>query len=612
MQFRISIIALICLSFNSLKAQPTIALEPFATGFTYPVDVTNAGDERMFVVERIGYIKITDMLGNVFPNDFLDIHEQVESGYQEQGLLGLAFHPNYATNGYFYVNYIDLDGNTVVSRFTVSATNPDSADTASELIIFTADQPFTNHNGGCIKFGDDGYLYIGLGDGGSAGDPGDRAQNPENKLGKMHRIDVDAATPYAIPDDNPFATATDTLPEIWAIGYRNPWRFSFDKLNGNMWIGDVGQNLHEEIDRELAGSGGHNYGWKCYEGFSEFDTDECEADSTYIFPILDYPHNYSTGGFSISGGFVYRGAEYPGMYGYYLAADYVSGNWWRVNADGGLPWIYSRMDDIQTDISSFGEDMNAEIYCADYDAGIIYHITDACGDFMISTTVTDYQCGVSDGAVDLTVTAGDEPYTYDWTDGSTTEDVSGLTAGMYTVIVTDDSGCERSERVTINEIAPFVVNISVAGNVLTADVGATWQWYLNGIEIPGANAISYTATENGNYSVLATDVNGCSVLSEEINIILTSLYEIENISSMIVFPNPVSENLNLEFMLSGNATPAVITLYDMLGNKMIVKRSNLNNGKNSLEIDVTSFPTGVYYLNLQAEGENINFSLIKN
>lgn len=612
MQYRMSIIALICFSFNSLKAQPTIALEPFATGFTYPVDVTNAGDERMFVVERIGYIKITDMLGNVFPNDFLDIHEQVESGYQEQGLLGLAFHPNYATNGYFYVNYIDLDGNTVVSRFTVSATNADSADIASELIIFTADQPFTNHNGGCIKFGDDGYLYIGLGDGGSAGDPGDRAQNPENKLGKMHRIDVDAATPYAIPDDNPFATATDTLPEIWAIGYRNPWRFSFDKLNGNMWIGDVGQNLHEEIDLELAGSGGHNYGWKCYEGFSEFDTDECEADSTYVFPILDYPHNYSTGGFSISGGFVYRGTEFPGMYGHYLAADYVSGNWWRVNADGGLPWIYSRMDDIQTDISSFGEDMNAEIYCADYDAGIIYHITDACGDFMISTTVTDYQCGVTDGAVDLTVTAGDEPYTYDWTDGSTTEDVSGLTAGMYTVIVTDDSGCERSERVTINEIAPFVVNISVAGNVLTADVGATWQWYLNGIEIPGANAISHTATENGNYSVLATDVNGCSVLSEEMNIILTSLFEIENINSVTLFPNPVSENLNLEFMFSGNATPAVITLYDMLGNKMVVERRNLNNGKNSFEFDVTPFPTGVYYLNLQAQGENVNFSLIKN
>ncbi len=603
---------LFCCYLNVSKAQPTIVLEEFSSGFIFPVDITNAGDERMFVVERIGHIKITDMLGNVFPNDFLDIDDQIESGYQEQGLLGLAFHPDYSINGYFYVNYIDLDGNTVVSRFTVSATDPDSADTASELIIFTADQPFTNHNGGCLKFGADGYLYIGLGDGGSAGDPGDRAQNPENKLGKMHRIDVDAATPYGIPLDNPFATATDTLPEIWAIGYRNPWRYSFDRLTGNMWIGDVGQNLQEEIDYELAGSGGHNYGWKCYEGFSEFDTDECDADSTYVFPVLNYPHNFTTGGFSISGGYVYRGDDYPGMYGYYLSADYVSGNWWRVNADGGLPWIYDRMDDIQTDISSFGEDMNAELYCADYEAGIIYHITDLCGDFMISASATDYYCGVNDGAIDLSVTSGEEPYSYEWSDGSTTEDISGLTAGMYTVVVTDDTGCERSERVTVNEIPAFVVSISVAGNVLTADIGAAWQWYFNGIEIPGANAISYTATENGNYSVLVTDANACTVLSEEINIVLTSLYAIEDISSVILYPNPVNEKLNLEIIYNGNASISYFTLYDILGNKMFVVKRNLNNGKNSFEFDLSQFSTGVFYLNMEAEGENINFSLIKN
>ena len=612
MKCRILIFALILFHINSLKSQPTIALEEFASGFTFPVDVTNAGDERMFVVERIGYIKITDMLGNVFPNDFLDIHDQIESGYQEQGLLGLAFHPDYATNGFFYVNYIDNDGNTVVSRFTVSATDPDSADTASELIIFTADQPFTNHNGGCLKFGSDGYLYIGLGDGGSAGDPGDRAQNPENKLGKMHRIDVDAATPYAIPADNPFATATDTLPEIWAIGYRNPWRFSFDQLNGNMWIGDVGQNVLEEVDYELAGSGGHNYGWKCYEGFSEFNTDECDADSTYVFPVLDYPHNFTTGGFSISGGFVYRGDNYPGMYGYYLCADYVSGNWWRVNADGGLPWIYSRMDDIQTDISSFGEDMNAELYCADYDAGIIYHITDVCGDFMISTSSIDYHCGVEEGSIDLTVTAGEEPYTYDWTDGSITEDISGLLPGMYTVVVTDNSGCERSERVTINEIPAFEVNISVVGNVLTADVGELWQWYLNGVVIPGATAISYTAIENGNYSVMVTDGSECVVFSEEINIVLTSLYEIEGLSSVSLFPNPVNTNINLELMFNGNATVALISLIDILGNKMFEVEHYLHNGKNSFEFDLAKFPSGVYYLNMNVEGENINLSLIKN
>ena len=605
MKCRILIAVLICSFLTPLKAQPTIALVEFSSGFEFPVDITNAGDERMFIVERKGYIKITDMLGNVLPNDFLDIHEQVESGYQEQGLLGLAFHPDYASNGFFYVNYIDLDGNTVVSRFTVSAVNPDSADIASELILFTADQPFTNHNGGCLKFGPDGYLYIGLGDGGSAGDPGNRAQNPENKLGKMHRIDVNGATPYAIPTDNPFATATDTLQEIWAIGYRNPWRFSFDQLTGNMWIGDVGQNLFEEINVEPAGSGGHNYGWKCYEGFSEFDTDDCEADSTYVFPILDYPHNFTTGGFSISGGFVYRGTEYPGMTGYYLSADYVSGNWWRVNADGGLPWIYSRMDDIASSISSFGEDINAEMYCADYDAGIIYHITDACGDFVISTAVTDYACGVNDGAVDLTVTAGEAPYTYDWTDGSETEDISGLLPGMYTVVVMDNTGCERSERVNVNEIPAFVVNISVSGNILTADAGTSWQWYLNGIEIPGAIAVSYTATENGSYSVLATDVNGCSVLSEEMEFVLTAVFEIENLNAVTLFPNPAADMLNIRFLYNGLEKDALISVYDITGSKIAENKFPLQSGENLFQINLKTLQSGMYNLNLKVGNDNL-------
>ncbi len=595
----------------SMKAQPAIALESFATGFTFPVDVENAGDERVFVVERLGYIKITDLLGNVFPDNFLDIHTLVQSGYQEQGLLGLAFHPNYAENGFFYVNYTDISGNTVISRFTVDLINPNLADPASELVLFTADQPFTNHNGGCVKFGADGYLYFGLGDGGSAGDPGSRAQNPMNKLGKMHRIDVDGATPYAIPDDNPFATATDTLKEIWAIGYRNPWRFSFDKFTGNMWVGDVGQNLHEEIDFENAGSGGHNYGWKCYEGFSEFNLASCDEDTSYVFPILDYPHNFTTGGFSITGGFVYRGSLYPGMFGYYISADYVSGNWWRVNADGGLPWIYDRMDDIATDISAYGVDVNGELYCADYNAGIIYHITDACGDFVLSSEVTDYYCAVSEGAVDLTVTAGEAPYSFSWSNGEETEDLTNLSEGMYTVVVTDNTGCERSIRVTIENIPAFDLNISVLDNVLTADAGISWQWYLDGAAIAGATDISYTALITGNYYVVATDINDCSVQSEEVTINILDINTWDAINQILIYPNPIQDIINIQIDYNGIPQSVEVSIKDIVGNTILQKTENFIPGNNNLSYTLPQLASGIYVLNIINNNQVLSRNFVK-
>ena len=286
--------------------------------FSSGLDLQNSGDgtNRIFVVERNGIIK-------VFPNDrnvsstttFLDITDRVTSG-GETGLLGLAFHPDYLNNGYFYVNYTAPSPlRTIISRFNVSASNPDSADKNSEQIILTYNQPYSNHNGGCVAFGPDGYLYIAAGDGGSGGDPDNYAQNIGSLLGKIIRIDIDspqAPLNYGIPADNPFVDSTNVniRKEIFAWGMRNPWRFSFDSVTGKLWCGDVGQNTWEEVD---IIENGKNYGWRCYEGNHDYNLIGCNG--TYEFPIWEYSHSL---GYSITGGYVYRGQNVPELYGKYI------------------------------------------------------------------------------------------------------------------------------------------------------------------------------------------------------------------------------------------------------------------------------------------------------
>lgn len=274
-----------------LAAQPKIQLQNFATGFDLPLDITHCGDSRLFVTERDGVIWVLDSLGNRL-DTFLNIDPRVNSGQNEQGLLGLAFHPNYAENGFFFVNYTKNNGGTTrIARFSVKPNNPNEADPNSELMILEQSQPYWNHNGGCIKFGPDGYLYTSIGDGGSGNDPHNNGQNKKTFLGKILRIDVNnsnASEPYVVPADNPFVGNSDYFPEIWSLGWRNPWRFSFDRLTGDMWIGDVGQNLWEEVDFELAGAGGLNYGWRCYEGTHDFNLNGCQAASNYVMPFFEY------------------------------------------------------------------------------------------------------------------------------------------------------------------------------------------------------------------------------------------------------------------------------------------------------------------------------------
>ncbi len=366
---------LFVLSFCLLEVngQSTNNLELFASGITDPVCIANAGDSRLFIVSQPGYIYIIDETGNVNPTPFLDIHNKVQYG-GEQGLLGVAFHPAYNENGYFYVNYIGNGDSTHISRFNVSSSNPDLAESSSEMKLLTLYQPFTNHNGGDLNFGPDGYLYFGLGDGGSGGDPGNRAQNLLQYLGKLHRIDVDQGNPYAIPVTNPFYNNPSALGEIWAYGLRNPWRFSFDRLTGDLWIADVGQNLYEEIDfQPSSDSGGENYGWRCYEANTPYNTDGCGSSENYTFPIYAYSH---TMGCSVTGGYVYRGSLYPAFYGHYFFADYCSDRIWTIHNDNG-EWVTEDFGQFTgNNFSTFGENFQGELFVAGLTSGNIYRVTD--------------------------------------------------------------------------------------------------------------------------------------------------------------------------------------------------------------------------------------------
>ncbi len=333
---------------------------PLVDGLSSPVGIAHAGDgsHRLFVIEQRGTIRIIQA-GVLLPEPFLDIQGRVVDRGNEQGLLGLAFHPHYAANGRFFVNYTGSGGDTVISRFQVS-TDPNLADPESEAVLIRIPQPYGNHNGGHLAFGPDGLLYIGTGDGGSAGDPEGNAQNPFSLLGKMLRLDVDYSQPYAIPAGNPYVNGGGLL-EIWALGLRNPWRYSFDRLTGELFIGDVGQNLWEEIDYlPPSHSGGANFGWDFWEGSHPFEGDPPES-LLPVFPIWEYDH---ASGCSVTGGVVYRGA-FPAWNGVYLYGDFCSGLIWGLLRDQAGAWQNQLLFETGAQITTFGEDEAGEVYFAD-------------------------------------------------------------------------------------------------------------------------------------------------------------------------------------------------------------------------------------------------------
>jgi len=348
-------------------------LTPLVSNLRQPVFLADAGDgsNRLFILEQSGRIRVLQE-GNLQSEAFLDLSSKV-SCCGERGLLGLAFHPDYKNNGLFYVNYTNTSGDTVVARYKVSP-NPNRADANSAQVLLTIDQPFPNHNGGMLAFGPDGYLYIGMGDGGSGGDPNNNGQNLNTLLSKILRIDVNKSEngkPYAIPKDNPFVGRQGARPEIWSYGWRNPWRFSFDRQTGDLWVGDVGQNLWEEIDFEAAKSpGGKNYGWRLMEGTHCYNPQSGCNNGSLVLPLLEYGHDQ---GCSVTGGYRYRGNAVASLKGTYLYGDYCSGRIWSASEKDGK-WTTKELLKTELRISSFAEDAEGELYVLDHN-GAIYKIT---------------------------------------------------------------------------------------------------------------------------------------------------------------------------------------------------------------------------------------------
>ncbi|HEY5488449.1 MAG TPA: PQQ-dependent sugar dehydrogenase [Candidatus Limnocylindrales bacterium] len=363
---------------RSAGAPPQLSVEPFASGFSNLTFVTNAGDGSgsLYAIEQAGRIRLVTPGSTQGGRAFLDLTDRVSVG-GERGLLGLAFDPNFASNGRFFVDYTNLSGNTVISRFTRAADG--MVDPGAETIVLTVDQPFSNHNGGMLAFGADGDLYIGLGDGGSGGDPQGNGQNLDTLLGKILRIDVASGTSYAIPADNPFVSGTaaggPARPEIWDYGVRNPWRFSFDRQTDALFIGDVGQDAYEEVDVEQPGSGRHDYGWSLMEGLHCYGATTCNQTG-FTLPAVEYPHSL---GCAVTGGYVYRGSAYPSLVGRYVFGDYCSGRLFAFIADdalAGRPVAALQVGQVPFSISSFGQDEAGELYVVDL-AGAIYRLVAA-------------------------------------------------------------------------------------------------------------------------------------------------------------------------------------------------------------------------------------------
>jgi len=436
--------------FSNAQTSPTpldVELELYMTGLLNPVDIAFQND-TMFIVDQDGIInRAVD--GVVLEDDFLTITELVQfSG--ERGLLGLAFDPDFASNRTFYINYINNSSNTVLAAYKAYE-NELIADPNSATILLTIDQPYTNHNGGQIKFGPDGYLYMGMGDGGSANDPENRAQDPQKLLGKMLRYDV-SDTAYSIPTDNPFVDDSTTLDDIWALGLRNPWRFSFDRLTGDLWIGDVGQNAYEEVNFQAASSsGGENYGWRCREGLHAFNMSGCGTAADYDDPIFEYSQGSSH--CSVTGGFVYRGGDSELLNGVYLGIDYCSGYLfgYRIN-----PASDNEVYDFGNNgfgYTSFGEDENGELYLARSN-GNIYKVIDPCytqfpllsvsNDSLIVDSAAAYHWFVNDSELE----------------GFDQQAIAISDTGTYYCIVENEYGC----FVKSNEVNPSSVGISELEN----------------------------------------------------------------------------------------------------------------------------------------------------
>jgi uncharacterized protein (TIGR03437 family) len=428
----------------------------------------------MFVVEQSGRIRMVKN-GAVVAQPFLDMRGRV-SCCGERGLLGLAFSPRFAENGRFYINYTDPSGNTVVSRLQVAAGNADAADVSSEQVVLRVAQPFANHNGGNLMFGPDGFLYIGLGDGGSGGDPQNNGQRNDELLGKMLRIDVESGSAtYAVPSSNPFVNNSGTRPEIWALGLRNPWKYTFDRETGDLWIADVGQNRAEEVNVQVASSrGGENYGWRRMEGLQCYPSGSGCDRSGLTLPVVEYVRSE---GVSVTGGYVYRGSRYPALRGFYLYADFGSGNIWALQRTGDA-WDNRRMLASGRNISSFGEDPSGELYVADHSGGGVFLIAAGAPAVTAEGVVNaaSFRTGVTPGSLATVF-------------GSGITSLPGIVAPTAFPLPANVGGIS----VTVNGIATPILGVASINGQEQINFQVPF-------EVAGASTVSLVVTANGQSS----------------------------------------------------------------------------------------------------------------
>ncbi|MEO1257722.1 MAG: PQQ-dependent sugar dehydrogenase [Bacteroidota bacterium] len=566
---------------------PEIEIETTSEAFDRPIEITNCGDERLFVAEQGGKIWFLDADSNKATTPYLDLTAIIGLQPEELGLLGMTFHPDYLNNGFFYINYTFFSGDAYfsrISRFSVSNADPDLADPNSEFILLEQGQPFLDNNGGGLKFGADGYLYIGFGDGGSAGDLQKNAQNTATVLGKILRIDVDNGTPYSIPSDNPFVGDPDVLDEIWAIGLRNPRRFSFDQATGDLWIGDEGQDAWEEINRQLSNSsGGENYGWRCYEGTHDYNTAGCASQNAMTFPEFEYPHFFTTG-CRVVGGFVYRGCEFPGLYGQYIFVDYCSGRLWRMVRDASGQWQADELADMNNNnLKTMGENSQGELFLAGHTDGKIYKVTSTFPMLSVIPAGCDNQGGEN---ISFNIPT-DQLSNPIWSDGSNEMERSGLAPGTYSVTVTNARGCTFTESIEIENTNAISVELTVLNNLachgennggaLAEVTGGTppltYVWD-NGETT--ANAIQLSS---GTHTVTVTDATGCETTAE-VDIQEPSPIVVESINKVDISCFGLS-NGSANITVSGGTSPLNVVW---------------NNGNTGPQIDNLS--TGTYTANI--------------
>lgn len=548
----------------SIAQAPTISYSVFLTGLDAPIDIVNAGDGsgRLFIAQQGGIVRMWD--GTTL-SDFLNVgpagENLITTGGSEEGLLSIVFHPDYdgATNRFFFIYYTDLSGNIALRRYETQVGNPDLADVSSDVLLLTIPHPGnSNHNGGKLNFGPDGYLYFATGDGGGANDAPQNAQNKMSLLGKMLRIDVNSAIApfYTVPSDNPYVDSAGFDNRIYNLGLRNPFRWSFDRLTGNMWIGDVGQGAREEINYRPAGNTGrNNFGWRCFEGLiPNPNIPSCDPDTLYdlVFPIYDYPN--PSGAAAVTGGYVYRGPDYPNFYGYYIAADVYSGNVYVISPDGP-GWEVTVQPGLQNFIVAFGEDEDGTLYAASLATGEIY-LVEATGGTPLPVKLVNFSAKQFNG---------------------------------YNILSWRTSFEEQVARFRVEfstDAIDFTVVGSVNANGTSTGSDYTFQHYVN-----DAPAIFYR--------LAAEDLDGSITYSNVLKLISS------NKNIVTIYPNLINER---SFQLSCSQPAENIRLFNYSGS--LVFEQSLGNLTGATTIRLPELSPGMYVAEIAFKNEVVRKKVI--